>query len=149
MWGILRTKTEQVKDMIKTDFPFADPNVETIFAAFPGETLSGLMVLRELIFNTARKTNGVGKLHETLKWNQPAYLTPETKSGSTIRLGLPKEGGFALYTHCQTTIISDFRHIFPDDFTYEGNRAIRFMSADEIPDGPLEMLIRSALTYHI
>jgi hypothetical protein len=43
-----------------------------------------------------RATPGVGALHETLKWGQPAYLTPETRSGTTLRLGVPKSGGYAI-----------------------------------------------------
>jgi hypothetical protein len=135
--------------MSKNVFPFEDPNVEAAFAAFPAKERSGLMVLRKLIFDTAQKTDGVGELYETLKWGQPAYLTPKTKSGSTIRLGLPKQGGFAVYAHCQTTILSDFQFIFPNEFAYEGNRAIHFKAGDPLPLDKLEMLVREALTYHL
>ena len=107
------------------------------------------MTLRDLIFETAEKTPGVGALDETLKWSQPAYLTSETKSGSTIRLGLPKQGGFAIYTHCQTSILSDFRNVFPDDFVYDGNRAIQFREGEAPASETLELLIRNALTYHL
>ena len=101
------------------------------------------------IFDTAAETPGVGALEETLKWGQPAYLTPESKSGSTIRLGLPKAGGFALYTHCQTTLLADFRDVFPGDFVYEGNRAIRFRDGDALPLDKLRLLVRRALTYRL
>ncbi|MEL6363181.1 MAG: DUF1801 domain-containing protein [Pseudomonadota bacterium] len=127
---------------------FDDPNVERAFAGFPCEARRGLLQLRQLIFEVAARTECVGRIHETLKWGQPAYLTPETKSGSTIRLGLPKSGGFALYTHCQTSIISDFQAVYPDEFVYEGNRAIHFLSPDDLPLEKLEQLIWSALTYH-
>ena len=105
---------------------FEDPKVAARFASFPEPARTGLLALRGLIFEAAAETPGVGALEETVKWGQPAYLTPETKAGSTIRLGLPKEGGFAIYAHCQTTIIADFQSMFPDDFTYGGNRAIHF-----------------------
>lgn len=98
--------------------------------------------------SSRRPTEGVGRIEESLRWGQPAYLTPETGSGSTIRLGVPGEGGFALYVHCRTTIIPDFRSLFPNDFTYEGNRAIRFEAGADLPTGPLRLLIASALTYH-
>ena len=127
---------------------FADPNVERVFSNFPADVRDSLLQLRELIFDVAAKTDGVGRLFETLKWGQPAYLTPETKSGSTIRLGPTKTGGFAVYVHCQTSIISDFRALFPDDFAYEGNRALHFASSDELRTGKLELFIKSALTYH-
>ncbi len=131
------------------DPPFDDPNVEATFASFPAPARDSLLALRRLIFETASTTPEVGKLEETLKWGQPAYLTPETKSGSTIRLGLPKDGGFAIYANCQTTIIPDFRSMFPDDFVYEGNRAVRFVDSDTAPFDKLAFLIRDALTYHL
>ena len=107
------------------------------------------MTIRELIFDVAAETDGVGVIEETLKWGQPSYLTTETKSGSTLRLGAPREGGAAIYAHCQTTIISDFKGLFPDAFTFEGNRAVRFSADDDLNPGALSLLIKSALTYHL
>lgn len=135
--------------MQNTRFPIEDPAVERAFLSFPEDVRPGLLALRELVFETARTTNGVGELRETLKWNQPAYLTPKSRSGSTIRLGVPKQGGFAIYAHCQTTIISDFQSQHPDDFTYEGNRAVHFKTGITPPKSKLRKLIRSALTYHM
>ncbi len=129
--------------------PFEDPDVEARFRSFPEPARRGLLTLRGLIFETAESTPEVGALEETLKWGQPAYLTPQTGSGSTIRLGLPKQGGFAIYTHCQTTILSDFRSLFPDDFAYEGNRAVRFKDGEALPLDKLRLLIHRALTYHL
>ncbi|PSL17516.1 DUF1801 domain-containing protein [Shimia abyssi] len=128
---------------------FANANVAAAFAAYPDAERARLMYLRKLIFETAAETPGVGHLEETLKWGQPAYLTPKTKSGSTIRLGLPKSGGYALYAHCQTTIISDFAGQFSTDFTIEGNRGVHFSTNEPPPEAPLRALIRSALTYHL
>jgi hypothetical protein len=34
-----------------------------------------------MIFDVARQTKGVGKLQETLKWGEPAYVTAESGSG--------------------------------------------------------------------
>lgn len=129
--------------------PFRSPEVAAAFAAFPEPDRSGLVALRALIFDVAGQTPGVGVLHETLKWRQPAYLTEETRSGSTLRLGRPRAGGFALFAHCQTTIIADFRSLFPDDFTYDGNRAVLFDDPHALPLDQLRRLIASALTYHL
>lgn len=128
--------------------PFDDPNVERAFAVFPLEAREGLLQLRALIFDVAARTEGVGPLEETLKWGQPSYLTRETKSGTTIRLGCPKEGGVALYVHCQTSVVADFQALFPDDFHYEGNRAIHVAKAEDLPIEEIELFITSALTYH-
>ena len=126
--------------------PVQSPEVEAAFDAFPEPARSTLLELRNLIFEVAAETTGVGPIEETLKGGQPAYLTPETKSGTTIRLGLPKTGGAALYTHCQTTVMSDFRALFPGEFTFDGNRAVLFDAAADARK--LRPLIRHALTYH-
>lgn len=129
--------------------PFPDARVEAAFAGYPEPARTGLLALRGLVYETAATTPGVGRLEETLKWGQPAYLTPETKSGSTIRLAPVKSSGFAIYVHCQTTILSEFSALFPGDFDYEGNRAIRFHDARDLPLEQLSLLVSSALTWHL
>lgn len=118
-----------------------DANVEAVFAGFPADVQVGLQSLRARIIAVALAEDI--ELEEALRWGQPAYLAPK---GSTIRLGVPKTGGFALYTHCQTTLMSDFKAVCPE-LNYEGNRAIHF-SASETPPLAIDMLIRAALTYH-
>ena len=134
--------------MMTANPPFADDHVAAAFAAFPMPARKNLLGLRTLIFETAAEMPEIGTLAESLRWGQPAYLTPETRLGSTIRLGVPKSGGFAIYAHCQTTVISEFRSLFPDGFRYEGNRAIHFANDQALPSDPLRLLIRSALAYH-
>jgi hypothetical protein len=129
--------------------PFADPDVKAAIDRFLAPERGGLMALRELIFATAIETPEAGTIEETLKWGQPSYLTPVTKSGSTVRLGVPKTGGLAMYTHCQTTLISDFKTLFPEDFTFDGNRGVIFESGQTTFDNRLRFLIKSALTYHL
>ena len=135
--------------MAGTPHPFEDTAVKAVFASYPEPERTKLLLIRDRIFQTAEQTAGVGPLFETLKWGQPAYLTPQTGSGSTIRLGLPKSGGLAIYVHCQTTILSDFQQVFPDAFAYEGNRAIQFGAEDPLQLAKLDLLISRALTYHL
>lgn len=129
---------------------FADPKVSRVFSAYPAPVRKKLTELRELIFSTAKRTPGVGALEETLKWGQPSYLTTETKSGSTIRLdAIPaKPGDYALYFHCQTTLVETFKAKFGPLFRYEGNRALIFSATDKIPEIELRECIALALTYH-
>jgi hypothetical protein len=65
---------------------FSGPAVDAVFGAYPKPIKAKLLALRQLIFDTAKTTKGVGALEETLKWGQPSYLTTKTKSGSTIRI---------------------------------------------------------------
>lgn len=127
---------------------FQGDAVAAAFAAFPEAERDGLLVLRDLIFDTAATLPEVGRIEETLKWGQPAYLTPETGSGTTLRLGVPKTGGFALFVHCQTTVIPEFRTLFGEDFAYDGNRAVIFETVQDLRPDALRPLIASALTYH-
>ena len=105
---------------------FSNPAVAAVFDAYPADVRAQLLALRELIFEVAASTPGVGELQETLKWGEPAYLTPHTKSGSTVRLGYKRKqpDTYALYVNCQTTLIDTFRAMFGDEFNFEGNRAV-------------------------
>ena len=62
-----------------------NPTVGKIFAAYPPKLRKRLLAVRQMIFDVAKRTEGVGKLQETLKWGEPAYVTAATGSGSTIR----------------------------------------------------------------
>jgi hypothetical protein len=62
--------------------------------------------LRELIFDVAASTDGVGEIEETLRWGEPAYLTSQSKSGTTIRIGWKssRPAEYAVFFHCQTDL---------------------------------------------
>ena len=109
-----------------------------------------LAAIRKLIFDTAVKTDGVGPIEETLKWGQPSYLTPVSKSGSTIRIDRAKgqDDAVALYCHCQTDLVKTFRELYPDEFEYEGNRALIMPASSALPKKELAHCIALALTYH-
>ncbi len=130
--------------------PFASPEVAAVFNSYPKTLRSRLMVLRQLIFGTAAKTKGVGELEETLKWGGPAYVTKKSKSGSTIRIDAKDSGNrqYAMYFHCQTNLIDTFRSMFPNEFTFDGNRAIVFDENGKVPIKELRFCIAAALTYH-
>jgi len=130
---------------------FSDAEVEAVFNAYDEEVRGKLLDLRNIIFETAAKTPGVGELEETLKWGQPSYLTPVTKSGTTVRIDKVKSspGTYAMYFHCQTSLIETFRQIYPDDLIYQGNRGIVFKTTVNIPEATLRHCISLALTYHL
>ncbi|MBU2983071.1 DUF1801 domain-containing protein [Lentibacter algarum] len=122
---------------------FLNPAVEAVFEAFPAPERAGLMHLRELIYTSADEL-GV-TLSEELRWGQPAYLTAK---GSTLRLGLPKTGGIALFAHCQTDIISNFASQAPASYRFDGNRAVLFDTTKNVVDAELMQLIKHGLSYH-
>ncbi len=124
--------------------------VKAAFDAFPEPARDTLLKARTLIFQTAASNPAVGPLTETLKWGEPAYLTEETKSGSTIRMGWkpakPDHG--ALFFNCKTTLVNTMHDIYPDIFTYQGTRAVLFRLDQPLPNDALAHGIEMALTYH-
>ena len=129
---------------------FVDRKVAAVFKAYPPALRRKLMALRELVFDVAEGTDGVGPLTETLKWGQPSYLTEASGSGTTVRLDrLKKEDGCALYFHCQSGLVERFRDLYGEAFRYEGKRALVFESGQRLPVKALRHCIGLALTHHL
>jgi len=123
----------------------------SLFDNYPNQVRGKLLALRKLIFDVAASTPGVGTLTETLKWNQPSYLTEETGSGSLIRIDQIKNDPtkYAMYFHCQTTLVEEIRKMFEGDFNFGGNRCIIFDADKTIALIKLRHCIGLALTYHL
>ena len=81
---------------------------------------------------------------------QPAYLPAKARTGTTVRIDAVKgdPDRYAAYFHCQTTLIDSFRELYPDEFTFEGNRALLFERGGKLPKAALKHCIGLALTYH-
>ena len=124
-------------------------DVRAAFDAMDVAARDPALQLRELIFDVADNTPEIGPIEEVLRWGQPSYITPKKKAASTLRLGVPKNGTFAIFAHCQSSVISDYVALFPDQDRVEGNRAILFDTADQIDPKRHGLLIKSALTYHL
>lgn len=128
-----------------------NPEVASVFESYPSTIKVKLLFLRRLIFKVASKTEGVGALEETLKWGQPSYLTTQSKSGSLIRIDQVKSNAnqYAMYFHCQTTLVDSFKEMYRGKFKFVGNRSIVFGVYDEIPIRELSNCISMALTYYL
>jgi len=115
----------------------------------PPEIREGLLKLRRLILETAAETDGTGEIVETLKWGQPSYLTEKPKSGTTIRIAKDGSelGDIALYVSCNTSLVSEWRGLFPD-LIFGGDRSLHLSLATPLPLPELRQMIRMALTYH-
>ncbi len=127
---------------------FQHPDVEAVFAGYRENLRVPLARLRQLIFEVAEQTDGVGELEETLKWGQVSYLTPVTKSGTTIRIDQRGKSQYALFVNCKSSLIDDWRQRYPA-LEYEGNRSIVFNAGEELPREILSHCIAMALTYHL
>lgn len=121
--------------------------IKATFDSYPDEIRKSLLSLRELILKVGNRSNCIGRVDESLKWGEPSYSTID---GSPIRLGWDEKrpDQFAIYFHCQTRLVSTFRKLYPDTFHFEGNRAITFHKADQIPEKELIHCIELAQSYH-
>jgi Domain of unknown function (DU1801) len=121
-----------------------------VFNSYPPKIRRKLLVVRQLIFKIAAEISGVGKLEESLRWGEPSYLTTESESGSTIRLGWKrsKPAQFAVYFNCSTTLVDTFRTIYATGLRFEGNRAIVFAEGDKLPVAALSACIAASLTFN-
>lgn len=130
--------------------PKTPDQIKNIFDKYPTPIKNKLIELREIIYNVATTTDGVGSIHETLKWSQPSFLTTKPKSGTTIRIDYyPHPANhIALFVHCQTSLIETYRLLYPKAVKYEGNRAILLDITKPFPK-ELTHCIELALTYHL
>lgn len=130
---------------------FANSEVAAAFETYTPAQPAKLLILRHMIFDVAETTSGVGAVEETLRWNQPSYLTSETGNGSTIRIDAIKNDApsVGMYFHCQTGLVDHFRSLYPGVFCFEGNRAMIFAVDIPLPDAELRHCISLALTYHL
>ena len=127
-----------------------NPAIARKFASYPPTIRSKLMALRRMIFETAAAIDSVGKIEETLKWGEPAYVTARSGTGSTIRIDWKKSkpAQYAMYFNCQTTLVDTFRTLFPKELKFEGNRAIVFGVDEALHAETVALCIEAALTYH-
>ena len=119
-----------------------------VLDAYPAPLRAQLMRLRTLIQETAAATEGVGPLEETLKWGEVSYLTTESGSGTTVRIGRDKRSGRpTIFVNCQTDLVSRYRALYPDAFDYDADRGV--LVGDEPDEAALKHVIALALTYHV
>jgi len=133
----------------KQDKPM-NAQVAAVFATYSPRVQKRLMNLRQMIFDVAEKTEGVGELEETLRWGQPGYVTSKSKSGSLIRIDQinGSDGQYAMYFICHTNLAETFRERYRDKLAFEGNRCLVFHQDEDLPVEELEDCISMALTYH-
>lgn len=126
--------------------PLQNPNVAEKFESYASATRQQVLALRRLVLEAAAATPGVGRIEETLKWGQPSYLTPETGSGTTVRIDAYPGGGVAMFVNCQTDLVETYRSLYPE-LEYEGVRAI-VMRDGVMDEAALRHCVALALTYH-
>ncbi|MCP4553597.1 MAG: DUF1801 domain-containing protein [Bacteroidetes bacterium] len=134
----------------KTTIPI-NSDVAVVFDSYPQNIKTRLLFLRQLILDTAALIEGIGEIEETLKWGEPSYLTPKSKSGSTIRVAWKKlhKDQYSMFFKCTANLVPAFKDRYPKKFKYGGNRSIDFKLNDKVPTKELMKCIAMALTYHL
>lgn len=122
-------------------------DAQTLIDSYPAAARKTLKCLRKLIIDTARETENVRTLTESLKWGEPTYTA---NHGSPLRIDWkpaePDQVG--VYFHCRTTLVDTFRELYRDKFVFSGNRAILLPLDSVLPETALKHCISLALTYH-
>lgn len=126
-----------------------NPDVLAIFERYSADIRERLLTIRSLIGETATQRDDIGELEETMKWGQASYLTKRPKTGTTIRIDRDNSGAgdVALYVNCQSSLVSDWRTMFPD-LVFGGDRSVHFSQGRPLPEDALRQMIGMALTYH-
>ena len=126
---------------------FKNDDVKNKFDNYPSDMREKLLVLRELIFDVATNEPSIQNIEETLKWNEPSYLT---KNGSTLRIDWKpsKPNQYSMYFNCQTKLVDTFKELFSDRFIFEGKREMVFQKGDVIDMEALKYCILLTLTCH-
>ena len=121
-------------------------NIEQKYYAYPLAVRKRLLVIRDLIYATAGE-RGLGEVEESLKWGQPSYWV---KGASPIRLDSYDDSNhqYALYFHCQTTLVKTFKKLYRDSLHFESNRALVMNVDDDLPVMQVKQCIALALRYH-
>jgi len=134
----------------KSNIPIKE-EVAAVFNLYPKKIKSKLLFLRRLIYETATSIEGVGEIEEALKWGEASYLTPKSKSGSTIRIAWKEsqKEQYSIFFKCTANLVPAFKEKFPQKFNFGGNRSIDFNLNDDIPVKELKQCIALALTYHL
>lgn len=125
--------------------PDTPSNVARVIDGYDAPVREGVLALRSLIFSVAAD-HKIAPVEEALRWGQPAYLTHK---GSTLRIAPHRQACFAIYAHCQSTVITSYAQAFPGWDRLDGNRAVLFDTVEEVEPERLSHLIHHALNYHI
>jgi hypothetical protein len=101
--------------------------------------------LKAAIYQTAEETPAIGDLEESMKWGEPSFTPKKKNVGSSVRLAR-RDGSVAMMFICTTKLVDRFRKIYPDDFNFEGGRALLFNEGETVPREQLKHCIAMALT---
>ncbi len=119
--------------------------VKQKFSTYPNDVAVLLNQVRDQIYLAAHEHDI--SLEESLKWGEPSY---GAKGGSAVRFDWKAKhpDQYAVYFNCQTNLVETFREVYPDLFTFEGNRAMVFQNTAEVSWPAFRHCVAMSLQYH-
>ncbi|WP_438786601.1 DUF1801 domain-containing protein [Enterococcus sp. DIV0756] len=123
--------------MMKTD-------IQTFYPTYSAQEKQKLIELQNLIHEIAGESDI--QLVESAKWGQLSFATP---NGTPIRIDRFSDTQVALFVHCQTHLIDDWKSLFSESLSFSKNRAILFQLDESLPEEPLKICIDQAFHYHV
>jgi hypothetical protein len=124
-----------------------NPFAATI-AFWPPHIRAQFQEIRTLILAAAQGA-AVGPISESLKWGQPAWRPKRARQGSTLRLMWQENtpASLALFVDCKTSLSATMEEIYPTEFIYENNRALRLPAGRPLPAQAIDHLARLTFAY--
>ncbi len=114
---------------------------------YPDDALKMFNQLRRVVVDIASETVGLNAVEETLKWNEPSYLT---KAGSTVRFAwkVAQPDTIGVYFNCQTILVETFKELYPTQLSFDKNRAVLLDLNALFPTDEMRHCIGIAMEYH-
>ena len=128
---------------------FCDQQVSTFFDLLDAESRRSLMEIRSLIFAEAASLPDPADVEESLKWGEPSYRLAGRNRGKAVRINRHKSGmgKIALFFHCRTGLVEQFREQLGDSVAFEGNRAVVLQGGPLLDTGIVRHLVHQAFSY--
>ncbi|MCW7480052.1 hypothetical protein [Leptospira kanakyensis] len=143
----MKSSSSKQNPKSKLKYPLPSEEVSSYYFNLMPAMLEKFMEIRTWIYELSEAEERIGFIEECLKWGEPSFLTPKTKSGSTIRIGKVNDSEFALYFNCKTTIAKEITIEFPE-LNCDGKRALYLSSSKKLPKTKLIVCLKKALLYH-
>lgn len=130
---------------MNTIIPAMPAEVAAAFSNLPTAAADRLIVVRRIAFTVAAKIPQTGGLHEYLAWGQPAYRPVHDGVGTAVRLGIHGNGSPAMFVHCGTSLLAEFRQV-AGHLEFDGRRAVLLPAEGPLPENELHVMIEHAFT---
>ncbi|MBM9548127.1 DUF1801 domain-containing protein [Leptospira sp. 201903074] len=132
---------------VKQKYPVPSESLSSYYFNLTPVMLDKFMEIRNWIYEISQSNDQIGEIEECIKWGQPSFLTPKTKSGSTIRIGKVNDSEYALYFNCKTSIAQEIAIEFPE-LKCDGKRALYLEANQKLSKTKLIVCLKKALLYH-